>query len=147
MPAPWESCRPAVGRQDAEVGLGACAFLGEHNHRFPALCRAVQKWPLPAYKALAFAKLPVCRRKSVVTTQEHGEEHPCRCRKDSICAGRFTLPDPAVRFTLPPVARCILSTLYPAFCSAARRCRHLQHVYCAQLLAGHTCLQTLTSHG
>ena len=63
------SCR--VGRQDAEVGLGACDFLGEHHRRFPALCRAVQKMSFFQLisMALAFAKLPAIALEREVTGQ------------------------------------------------------------------------------
>ena len=85
------SCR--VGRQDAEVGLGACDFLGEHHHRFPALCSVVLYknvlFQLITYKQARHgirktarhrmgargdgpATAGNCHRKSVVTTQEHG---------------------------------------------------------------------------
>ena len=108
--------------------------------------------------ALAFAKLPAIALEREVTGQRQPATaigslwwRPGSTAKNTHAVAAktpFARGQPhAVRFTLPPVARCILSTLYPAFCSAARRCRHLQHVYCAQLLAGHTCLQTLRSHG
>lgn len=65
------SCR--VGRQDAEVGLGACDFLGEHHHRFPALCSVVLYknvlFQLISKQGTAFAKLPAIAWEREVTGQ------------------------------------------------------------------------------
>ena len=82
------SCR--VGRQDAEVGLGACDFLRAPPPVSRTVQRGtVQKCAFPAYKQARHgirktarhrmgargdgpATAGNCHRKSVVTTQEHG---------------------------------------------------------------------------